>query len=403
MEEVLRINQNGFRKNRSTIGQILTVRRLIEGVQAKNLEAAILFVDFTKAFDSVHRGKMSRILRAYGIPEETVTAIMILYQNTKAMVRSPDGDTEFFDIEAGVLQGDTLAPFLFIICLDYIMRTTVDTQKELGFTLAHSRSSRYPTIKITDADYADDIALFADKIEEAETLLHGLEEVSAEIGLYVNAKKTEYMCFNQEGSMKARDGTTLKQVEEFTYLGSNIASTEKDVNIGIGKAWSALDAMKILWKSDLPEHLKREFFKATVETILLYGSTAWTLTSSLESKLDGTYTRMLRAVLDISWEQHPTRKRLYGKLPTISSTIREQRTQYAGHCWRSKGELVSDLLLWTPKHGHTRVGRPCRTYIEQLLQDTGWKVEELKSVKAAMEDRDVWRQKVTLVRATSPT
>ena len=302
-----------------------------------------------------------------------------------------------------MLQGDTLAPFLFIICVDYILRTTVDTQNDLGFTLAHPRSNRYPTIKITDADYADDIALFADKIDEAETLLHALEEASAEIGLYVNAKKTEYMCFNQEGSMKARNGTILKQLEDFTYLGSNIASTEKDVNIRIAKAWGALDGLKILWKSNLPGNLKREFFNATVGTILLYGSTALTLTSSLEAKLDGTYTCMLRIVLDISWEQHPTRKRLYGKLSTISSTIREQRTQYAGHCWRSKKELVSSLLLWTPKHGHTRVGRPCRTYIEQLLQDTGWKMEELESVKEAMEDRDVWRQRVTLVRATSPT
>ena len=203
--------------------------------------------------------------------------------------------------------------------------------------------------------------------------------------------------------MKARNGTILKQLEDFTYLGSNIASTEKDVNIRIAKAWGALDGLKILWKSNLPGNLKREFFNATVGTILLYGSTALTLTSSLEAKLDGTYTRMLRTVLDISWEQHPTRKRLYGKLPTISSTIREQITQYAGHCWRSKNELVRSLLLWTPKHGHTRVGRPCRTYIEQLLQDTGWKMEELESVKEAMEDRDVWRQRVTLVRATSPT
>ena len=100
VEKVLRRNQNGFRKNRSTVGQILTVRRIIEGVKANNLEAVILFVDFSKAFDSIHRGKIAEILQAYGIPNETITAIMMLYRNTIAMVRSPDGDTYFFNVVA---------------------------------------------------------------------------------------------------------------------------------------------------------------------------------------------------------------------------------------------------------------------------------------------------------------
>ena len=88
-----------------------------------NLQATLLF---TKAFDSIHRGKMEQILLAYGLPKETVAAITILYRNTKVKVRSPDGDTEYFDIAVGVLQGDTLAPYLFIICLDYVLRTSID-------------------------------------------------------------------------------------------------------------------------------------------------------------------------------------------------------------------------------------------------------------------------------------
>ena len=119
-------NQNGFCRNRSTTSQILTIRRVLEGVRAKNLQATILFVDFTKAFDSIHRGKMAQILLAYGLPKETVAAIMILYRNTKVKVRSPDGDTDNFDIVAGVLQGDTLAPYLFIVCIDYVLRTSID-------------------------------------------------------------------------------------------------------------------------------------------------------------------------------------------------------------------------------------------------------------------------------------
>ena len=116
IEKVLRLNQNGFRKNRSTVDQILTIWRIIEGVRTKNLEAVILFADFSKAFDSVHQRKMADILKSYRIPEETIAAIMMLYKNTKSKVRYPNKDTEFFDVLAGTLQGDTLAPFLFILC-----------------------------------------------------------------------------------------------------------------------------------------------------------------------------------------------------------------------------------------------------------------------------------------------
>ena len=135
IDNIIRKNQNVFRRNRSTISQILTIRRILEGVRAKNIEATLLFVDFTKAFDSIRSGKMEQILRAYGLPKKTVAAITILYRNTKVKVRSPDGDTEYFDIVVGVLQGDTLAPYLFIICLDYVLITSIDKVRENGFEL----------------------------------------------------------------------------------------------------------------------------------------------------------------------------------------------------------------------------------------------------------------------------
>ena len=144
IDNILRKNQNAFRRNRSTTTQILTIRRILEGVRAKNLLATLFFVDFTKAFDSIHRGKMEQILLAYGLQKETVTAIMILYKNTKVKVRSPYGDTEYFDIVAGVLQGDTLAPYFFIICLNYVLRTSIDKIRESGFELTKKRNRRYP-------------------------------------------------------------------------------------------------------------------------------------------------------------------------------------------------------------------------------------------------------------------
>ena len=144
IEKILRKNQNGFRRNRSMKSQILTIRGILECVRTKNQQATIVFTDFTKAFDSIHRGKMEQILLTYGLPKETVAVIMMLYRNMKGKVRSPDGDTDYFDIAAGVLQGDTLAPYLFIICLDYLLRTSFDKMKENGFKLTKERSRRYP-------------------------------------------------------------------------------------------------------------------------------------------------------------------------------------------------------------------------------------------------------------------
>ena len=113
--------------------------------------------------------KMQQILLAYGLPKETIAAIMILYRNTKVKVRSPGGDIDNFDIVAGVLKGDKLAPYLFIICLDYVLRTSIDKIKENSFELTKKRSRRYPAKTITDADYVNGIAIRAPS--QAETIV----------------------------------------------------------------------------------------------------------------------------------------------------------------------------------------------------------------------------------------
>ena len=154
-----------------------------------------------------------------------------------------------------------------------------------------------------------------------------------------------------------------------------------------GELW-AVTRVSIIWKSDLTDKMKRSFFQAAVVSILLYGCTIWTLTKRLKKKLDGNYTRMLRAILNKSWRQHPTRHQLYGHLPPITKTIKVRRTRHAGHCWRSKDELISDVLLWTPEYGQAKAGRPARTCIQQLCEDTGCNPEDLPE---AMNDREKWR------------
>ena len=161
-----------------------------------------------------------------------------------------------------------------------------------------------------------------------------------------------------------------------------------------------INRLSIIWKSDLTDKMKRSFFQAGLVSILLYGCTTWTLTKRREKKPDGNYTRMLRAILNKSWWQHPTRRLLYGHLLPITKTIQVRRTRHAGHCWRSRDELISDVLLWTPTYGRAKAGWPARTYIQQLCEDTGCSPEDLPE---AMNDREKWRERVRDIRASGTT
>ena len=142
--------------------------------------------------------------------------------------------------------------------------------------------------------------------------------------------------------------------------------------------------------------MKRSFFQAALVWILLYVCTTWTLTKRIEKNLDGNYTRMLWAILDKSWRQHPTKQQLYGHLPTITKTTQVRQTRHAGHCWSSRDELVSDVLLWTHSHGRGKAGWLARTYIKQLCADTGCSLKDLPRV---MDDGKGWHERARDIRA----
>ena len=172
---------------------------------------------------------------------------------------------------------------------------------------------------------------------QAETQLHSLERAAAGISLHVNVHKTEYTCFNQTGDISTLGGSSLKLVDKFTYLGSRVSSTEKDIDTRQTKAWTAFDRLSVIWKSDLTDKIKRSFFQAAVVSMLLYGCTPWTLTKRMEKKLDSNYTRMLRAILNKSWRQQPTKQQLYGHLPPISKTIKIRTKQTCGTLLEKQG------------------------------------------------------------------
>ena len=206
-----------------------------------------------------------------------------MYTDTCSTVLSTDGETPSFPILAGILQGDTLAPFLFIMVVDYVLRISVDSISEKEYRLHPRRSSRYSAAYLTDTDFADDIALVSQSLEHAQDLRQSLEQASNGVGLYLNETKTECMnrCnSNSNHPVKTLNGTSLKQVEDYKYLGAYISSSEKDFVTRNGMAWSACNDMHKIWSSQLPNNLKVKIFRATIEPILLYGSETWTLSDN---------------------------------------------------------------------------------------------------------------------------
>ena len=197
---------------------------------------------------------------------------MILYKITKALIRSTDADNNF-NIGAAVLQGDTLNMYLLILCLQNVFRTLIDLIKENSFTLIKARNMRYPAETMKDADYAENLAPFTNAPDQAESLLHSLEQAAGGTGLYGNANKTECIYFKQNAAISTVIDKPLKPRNQFISLSNNISSTERVVNILLVKEWNVIDWLSIILKSDLSDKIKRDFFQAVGISVLLYRCT----------------------------------------------------------------------------------------------------------------------------------
>jgi hypothetical protein len=413
IDKHLRYNQNGFRQLRSTAQHVLSVRRIFESIRmTQKARCVAIFVDFCKAFDSISWVQIEAILYAYQVPSELVQAIMSIYYGAKAGLMDSDGqllDENTFSLSVGVLQGDTLAPYIFIIVMDFVMRSAM--MSECGILLAKKTGSvrrGQPAKYLTDLDFADDIALFSPTIVKAQKLLNSLEKWAQTVGLKINQGKTEYILVGDWGDKKQRDikvkAGPLKRVDDYKYLGSWLLNSKADFKIRKDLAWTAIKKMYRVWKSDhIDRKVKINLFLATIESILLYNATTWTMTKGLEKSLDGAYTKLLRYALNVSWQDHVKNVDLYGNLPKVSIRLRQRRLTFAAHCWRSAQSAYQpahELLFWSVPDGVAKRGA-YKTYVKVLLQD--WYGESIKkreqsiavlNIKSAMENRKEWKKLV---------
>ena len=223
-----------------------------------------------------------------------------------------------------------------------------------------------------------------------------MEKACQDVGLFLNAPKTKYMHLNPSTDTKlfSSGGSEIECVDDFKYLGG-YTDIEHDMNVRIAQSWSALHSLQKVWKSPIKKETKTKVFKACIETILLYGSESWTLNVTRRKRLDGTYTRMLRAAYNISWKSHPTNKSLYGSLPRVSEVVRRRRLALAAHV-TCHDEPAGRLLLWSPD-AKRRVGRPYVTLKAIIEEETGLTGTDLLS---AMADRELWSSEFVNISPT---
>ena len=389
----LRREQAGFRRGRGTNEQIFILRNIIEQCLEWNSALYLVFVDYEKAFDSIDRETLWRIMMAYGIPGKIVSLVKAFYQGNKAAVIHGEGMSDWFEIGSGVKQGCVMSGFLFLLVIDWIMRKSVeDARTGIRWNMMET---------LEDLDYADDIILLSESWRHAQLKLDRVNQTSKATGLKINKKKTESLRINAASSNAFRvDGEDIKEVVTFTYLGATVTNTggaSEDIQIRIGKARQSYHRLSNIWRSGvLGRKTKLKIFQACVISVLLYGCTTWKMTEGDEHRIDAFVHRCLRRILRVYWPMRISNEEIRRRagMRKVSELIRIRRWRFIGHVLRSDGnDHCKTALRWTPAAGKRRRGRPKETWrrtVErerQLLRLSSW-----DEAGAAARNRERWRQ-----------
>lgn len=390
IEKRLRIEQAGFRGGRSTMNQIFILRNIIEQTIEFNSTLYMNFIDFAKAFDSINRDCLWKILKIYGLPQKIINIVYSLYDGSNGRVLVNGNATEKFDIKSGVRQGCVLSGLLFNIVIDWTMRQTLKESKT-GIRWNFD-------CHLEDLDYADDIVLLASNFENLKVKTSKLEENAKRIGLQINESKTKLIKINNNKNEKIFiNGKEIEEVQHFTYLGANISTeggTNKDIDIRIKKAQLTYKTLNKIWRSsNIQTKLKLKIFTSTVRAVLLYGSSTWKLTKQQEHQLDTFQTKCLRKILKIFWPNKISNEDLYKRTncKPITAIVKKQRWTWVGHILRMiPSDPTRIALTWAPD-GRRKRGRPKLTWRQMIIKERnifGW--QSWGTAREAALDRKGW-------------
>ena len=352
LEKDLRPQQAGFRPGRSCSDHIVTLRQILEQSKEWNTPLYINFIDLEKAFDSIHRESLWKILRHYGVPAKLVQVVAMLYSDFKSQVICDSELTEAFNVSTGVKQGCILSPFLFILAMDWIMKNSTDGERRgIKWTMTMTA-----TTTLEDLDFADDIALLSYRHQDMQEKTDAMATTAGNLGLKVSTKKTKGMRMNARVQENIKlNGDDIEEVDDFTYLGSKMSNTgdgEVEIRARLTKASQAFASLRSPWKArNIRLKTKLRIFKSNVISTLLYGSESWKVTKTISNKLDVFQNRCLRRILQIYWPNTITNEELHrrAEIEPISTQVKRRRWRWIGHVLRQQTTALTRIALrWTP-------------------------------------------------------
>ncbi|KAL5246977.1 hypothetical protein ACHWQZ_G018993 [Mnemiopsis leidyi] len=413
LENLMRENQCGFRRNRSCIDQLYSLHCIIHNCIEFNLPLYINFIDFKAAFDSINRDFIWKAFENYGLPDKYIKIFQAFFKNTESAVRVNGELTRWFNVDSGTGQGDVQGPPIFNVVINWGLELAEKFKTiSCGLTLQHRQSSRQPEKCVTDLDYADDIAALDDTPEGLQETTDNIAKYCGVGGLKMNAKKTESMVFGKDASQhllpKDRtldltvDGNLVKQVTQFTYLGATITSVgkiEKEISVRIGKATGAFNQLNNIWKNkNISINNKVRIYVAGVITILTYGCEVWNTTQARSGRLETFHQYCLRRILRVRWfhrvKNDDVLKR--AEISTLSDIIATKRLRWFGHVSRMPEDRLPNYLLdWKPKHGKRSKGRPRKSLNDVFIEDAEGRLNvsglTIDCMKRLAADRKGWR------------
>jgi hypothetical protein len=393
--------QAGFRRNKSTIDQIFTLKLIMEKSQEYNKPLFLCFIDLQKAYDSVDRNLLWKVCRCYGISEKLTRLLKLLHSKTKARVRINGELSESFEMETGVMQGGIISPMLFNIFFDYVIRKVIHEAGVNGLKLAfgsrdffHTDKDQFEDLNVVALMYADDLVAISDKATDIERLIRTFEKVTQQCGLTMNVKKTCIMSlkqFKEDAQRRVIKGQeidvanfditfrneSIELVEHFPYLGCIVSrdqSMEKEIETRLAKASAAFNMLRnIIWyRKSVSIEAKFRIFRACVLPVLLYGSEVWSLTVAQERRINTFYMKCLRTIVGVNLSDRMANNTLLeitGQ-PHIENIMRRNRLRWFGHANRlNKEDNEPSLVRKVMFSYYPNVKRPRNGGIKKRWED----------------------------------
>ena len=415
--EVVPETQCGFRGNRSTVDMIFCLRQLQEKCIEQDRPLYMVFVDFSKAIDTVGRTGLWQLLRKYGCPEKFTTMIEALHTGMMTNVSVGGEVSESFSVTNGVKQGCVLAPTLFSIFLsamldeafrDMGMASTYSPDRALTFSTSPTseQSPRLLGYWWRELLFADDSALVAHSAEEMQKIVDAFSDASKKFGLKINIKKTEVLY--QSNSTRTReedimvDGNKLNSVLEFTYLGSTISSDgciDDEIQRRMAKASASFGRLRQrLWNNHhVSMRVKGKIYRAIVLFTLLYGAEAWTVYRRQVKKLHAFMMRHLRSIMRITWMDKVTHKEILERtgLPSMEDLLIRKNLRWTGHLMRMSPDRLPKQVLYSQlSSGHRKRGRPRLRFKDTIKRNLKMRDIKIESWTSLSQQRDKWRATV---------